>query len=84
MKKTHLFYEIYVQLTFGTSFPNEKFDISVDNSTTIHIKGFILRKSGVFYIINNGDNSFRVNDALLNPNEASPLGTRAIINVSSI
>ncbi|CAF0910892.1 unnamed protein product [Adineta ricciae] len=68
------------QLTFGTSFPNEKFDISVVNSTTIHIKGFILRRSGAFYIINNGDNPFRVNDALLNPNEASPLGTRAIIN----
>jgi hypothetical protein len=42
----------------------------------------IIRKSGLFYIINNGDNAFRVNDALLNPNEASPLGTRAVINVS--
>jgi hypothetical protein len=44
----------------------------------------IIRKSGLFYIINNGDNAFRVNDALLNPNEASPLGTRAVINVSFI
>jgi hypothetical protein len=42
----------------------------------------IIRKSGQFYIINNGDNAFRVNDTLLNPNEASPLGTRAVINVS--
>ena len=42
----------------------------------------IIRKSGLFYIINNGDNTFRVNDALLNPNEASPLGTRAVISVS--
>ena len=43
----------------------------------------IIRKSGLFYIINNGDNPFRVNDALLSPNEASSLGTRAVINVSS-
>jgi hypothetical protein len=41
----------------------------------------IIYKSGLFYIINNGDHAFRVNDALLNPNEASPLGTRAVINV---
>jgi len=44
----------------------------------------IIRKSDSFYIINNGDNAFRVNDALLNPNEASPLGTRAVINVSFV
>jgi hypothetical protein len=44
----------------------------------------IIRKSGLFYIINNGDNAFRVNDALLNPNEASPLGIRAVINVSFV
>ncbi len=42
----------------------------------------IIRKSGLFYIINNGDNPFRVNDALLNPNEAGSLSTRAVINVS--
>jgi hypothetical protein len=71
-------------LNFGTSFPDRKFDISFDNSTTIHIQGMIIRKSGLFYIINNGDNPFRVNDALLNPNEASPLGTRAVINVSFV
>ena len=44
----------------------------------------IVRKSGSFYIINNGDHAFRVNDALLNPNEASPLGARAVINVRFI
>lgn len=43
-----------------------------------------MRKSGSFYIVNNGDNAFRVNDVLLNPNEASPLGTRAVINVMSL
>ena len=42
----------------------------------------IIRKSGSFYIINNGENAFRVNDGLLNSNEASPLGTQAVINVS--
>ncbi|CAF0803033.1 unnamed protein product [Rotaria sordida] len=69
------------QLNFGTSFLDRQYDISFDNSTTIHIQGMIIRKLGLFYIINNGDNAFRVNNALLNPNEASPLGTRAVINI---
>ena len=69
-------------MNFGTSFPDRQFDISFANSTTIHIQGMIIYKSGLFYIVNNGDNAFRVNDALLNPNEASPVGTRAVINVS--
>ena len=41
-----------------------------------------MRKSGLFYIANNGDHSLRVNGTLLNPNEAGALGTRAIVNVS--
>ncbi|CAF2488361.1 unnamed protein product [Rotaria sp. Silwood2] len=69
------------QLNFGTSFPDRQYDISFDNSTTIHIQGMIIRKSGLFYIINNGDNPFRVNTALLSSNEASPLGTRAVIDI---
>ena len=73
-----------VEITFGTGRPNETFDISFDNSTVAHVTGLIVRKSGLFYIINNGENAFRVNDALLNPNEASALGTRAIINVSDL
>ncbi|CAF4118781.1 unnamed protein product [Rotaria socialis] len=68
------------ELKFGTSFPDRQFDISFDNSTKIHIQGLIVYKLESFYIINNGDNAFRVNNALLNPNEASPLGTRAVIN----
>ncbi|CAF0964358.1 unnamed protein product [Adineta steineri] len=78
----HLYCMYTDQLNFGTDVnPDIKFDISFDNSTSIHIKGMIIYKSGLFYIINNGENAFRVNDALLNPNEASPLGTRAIINI---
>ena len=42
-----------------------------------------MRKSGSFYIANNGDHPLRVNGTLLHPNEAAPLGTRAIVNVSS-
>ena len=41
----------------------------------------IVRKSGACYIINNGEHAFRVNGALLNSNEASPLGSRAVMNV---
>lgn len=69
------------QLTFGTVCLDQQFDISFDNTTSIHLQGLILRKAGLFYIANNGEHPFRVNDALLHSNEASPLGTRAVIKV---
>lgn len=41
----------------------------------------IFRRSGAFYITNNGENGFLVNQISLNPQEVAPLGTRAIIQV---
>ena len=70
------------QLKFGTaSASDQQLDITLDNLTTIHIQGMILRKADAFYIVNNGEHAFRVNDALLHPNEAGSLGTRAILSV---
>lgn len=81
-KNIEISFFYYDQLTFGTAYPNQQFDISFDNTTTVHIQGLILRKSGLFYVANNGEHPFRVNDALLHSNEASPLGTRAVIKVN--
>jgi len=79
--KNRIYCMVNDQLTFGTDLPSQEFDIVIDNATNKHLQGMIFRRSGAFYVTNNGENGFLVNQVSLNPQEVAPLGTRAIIQI---
>ena len=73
---------LFFQVTFGTERPDRKFDIVLDNDTSIHLQGFLVHKSSDFALVNDGEHPLRVNGEWLNSNEMCALGSRAIIQVS--